>query len=78
LRWHNDTYLTLVEEARQLTNQAERMRLYQQADKILVEEAAIIPLYYHQAHSLVKSWISRFPTSPLSLVFWKDVVIEPH
>jgi oligopeptide transport system substrate-binding protein len=78
LRWHNDTYLALVEEARQLANQAERMRLDQQADKILVEEAAIIPLYYHQAHSLVKSWISRFPTSPLSLVFWKDVVIEPH
>jgi hypothetical protein len=44
--WQNEAFERLVEEAGQVTDQAERMKLYRQADKILVEEAAIMPLYY--------------------------------
>ncbi len=77
-RWSNETYDRLVEQARRLTNQAERMALYRQADRILVEEAVIIPYLYLQRHQLIKPWVSRYPTSPLKASFWKDVVIEPH
>ncbi len=77
-RWSNDTYDRLVEQARRLTNQAERLNLYRQADQILVEEAVIIPYLYLQRHLLIKPWVSRYPTSPLTASFWKDVVIEPH
>ena len=75
--WRNETYDRLVEEARRLTDQGERMKLYGQADRILVEEAAIIPLYYGREHWLVKPWVSKYPLSP-SRRFWKDVVIEAH
>jgi oligopeptide transport system substrate-binding protein len=66
--WHTD----LVDRARCLTNQVERMSLYREADRRLVEEAAIVPLVYPRQHWLVKPWIRRFPGP------WKDVVIEPH
>ena len=54
------------------------MRLYQQADKILRDEAVFLPLGYGRSHFLVKPWVTRFPFSPVSWSFWKDVVIEPH
>jgi ABC-type oligopeptide transport system substrate-binding subunit len=52
--------------------------MYQEADRILVEEAAIVPLLYRRLHLLVKPWVSKYPTSGISVWHWKDVIIEPH
>ncbi|MGD2148807.1 MAG: hypothetical protein PVH41_19095 [Anaerolineae bacterium] len=76
--WGNPTYDGLVERARRLTDQDERMKLYRQADRMLMEEAVVMPLAYWREHKLVKPSVSRFPTSPAREHFWKDVVIEPH
>jgi ABC-type oligopeptide transport system substrate-binding subunit/DNA-binding SARP family transcriptional activator/tetratricopeptide (TPR) repeat protein len=76
--WRNDTYYRLVEKARHVSDQAERMSLYRQAEGILIGEAAILPLTYLQMHLLVKPWVKRFPVSPRKWWFWKDVIIEPH
>jgi len=76
--WQNAVYDGLVEEARRVMDQEERMKLYGQADRILVEEAAIVPLTYERLHLLVKPWVRRYPTSPIKYWFWKDVIIEPH
>jgi ABC-type oligopeptide transport system substrate-binding subunit/DNA-binding SARP family transcriptional activator len=76
--WRHETYTRLVEKARRVADQEERMRLYRRADKILVEEAPILPLTYEQDHLLVKPWVSRYPTSAVQTSFWKDVVIEPR
>jgi len=59
-------------------DQEERMRMYQQADRILIEEAPILPLAYGRFHMLVKPWVRRYLTSPLRWWYWKDVIIEPH
>jgi oligopeptide transport system substrate-binding protein len=76
--WGNEAYAGLVEEARRSTDQEERMNLYRRADKILVKEAAIIPLNYARWNLLIKPWVKKSPTPARSLWFWKDVIIEPH
>ncbi len=77
--WQNEAYAGLTEGARRVMDQGERMRMYGQADRILVEEAPILPLlYYERFHLLVKPWVRKYPTSPMKLWFWKDVIIEPH
>ncbi|MFC2037993.1 ABC transporter substrate-binding protein, partial [Chloroflexota bacterium] len=76
--WQNPTYDGLVERARRSTDQAERMKLYAQADRILIEEAVLLPGSYPRNQLLVKPWVSRYPTSAMGKLFWKDVVIEPH
>jgi oligopeptide transport system substrate-binding protein len=76
--WRNEACERLVEEARRLTDQEERMKLYRQADRILIEEAALMPLWYPRMNLLVKPWVTRYPTSALQERFWKDVVIESH
>ena len=77
-QWQNETYDRLVEEARRVTDQGERMEMYQEADRILVEEAAIMPWAYGRSHWLVKPWVRRWPTSRTKFWFWKDVIIDPH
>jgi ABC-type oligopeptide transport system substrate-binding subunit/DNA-binding SARP family transcriptional activator len=77
-RWQNEAYIRLIEQARRILNQEERMKLYQQADRILIEEAAIFPLTYMHDHMLLKSWVKKYPLSPQKSSFWKDVIIEPH
>ncbi len=76
--WYNEHFIELVEQARHKTSQAERMQLYYEAEKILIKEVAVIPLYYGRGHCLIKPWVTKFPTSPFSWHYWKDVVIEPH
>jgi ABC-type oligopeptide transport system substrate-binding subunit/class 3 adenylate cyclase len=77
-QWRNETYDRIVGEARRVTDQGERMKLYAQADGMLVEEAAIMPLTYGQSHLLVKPWVKKYPALPIKAWFWKDVIIEPH
>jgi ABC-type oligopeptide transport system substrate-binding subunit len=76
--WKNDEYDRLVEGARRVLDQPERMRMYQQADGMLVEEAPIMPLAYGRFHMLVKPWVRQLFTSPLKWWSWKDILLEPH
>jgi ABC-type oligopeptide transport system substrate-binding subunit/class 3 adenylate cyclase len=76
-RWRNEAFDGLVEEARRITSQEARMKLYRQADRILVEDAAVLPLTYTRVHFLVKPW-AKIPMSSSYCQFWKDVIIEPH
>jgi ABC-type oligopeptide transport system substrate-binding subunit len=55
------------------------MKLYGRADRILIEEAVIMPLFYGRRHRLVKPWVTRYPIGLLrGIDRWKDVIIEPH
>jgi ABC-type oligopeptide transport system substrate-binding subunit/DNA-binding SARP family transcriptional activator/predicted Ser/Thr protein kinase len=76
--WQNEVYTQMVEGARRVMDQGERMRMYQQADKILIEEAPVLPLSYGCFHMLVKPWVRNLFTSPLKWWSWKDVIIEDH
>jgi ABC-type oligopeptide transport system substrate-binding subunit len=77
-QWRNEVYERLVEEAWHITDQEQRLTMYQQADRILVEEAAVTPLLYQRLHLLVKPWVTRYPTAAIRVQFWNDVIIEPH
>ena len=69
---------TGLEKARRVLDQEERLRLYSQADKILIEEAAVIPLTYSWSHTLVKPWVRQFPALALNQWRWKNIIIEAH
>jgi oligopeptide transport system substrate-binding protein len=71
-QWRNEAYERLIELARRITDQDRRMRLYRAAEKILIQEAVVLPLFYGRQHRLVKPWVKNYPGP------WKDVIIEPH
>jgi ABC-type oligopeptide transport system substrate-binding subunit/class 3 adenylate cyclase len=76
--WPRQPYEEVLERARHITDQPERMRLYRQAEQMVVDEALVVPLTYANLHYLVKPWVKRYPLSSVAPPFWKDVVIEPH
>jgi len=76
--WWCEAYDELVEKARRVMDQGERMKLYRQAERILVEEAPVMPWCHIRWSLLVKPWVKRYPVSPMRQWFWKDVIIEPH
>jgi oligopeptide transport system substrate-binding protein len=76
--WRNWAYDSLIETARRVTDQGERIKMYQKADSILVEETPIIPLTHWRLKMLVKPWVRKYPTSVVKWWFWKDVIIGPH
>jgi ABC-type oligopeptide transport system substrate-binding subunit/class 3 adenylate cyclase len=76
--WQHEQYLDIIERARRTLDQAQRMALYAQAERILAEEVPILPVDYDRKHFLIKPWVRRYPRSPNGTLFWKDVVIEPH
>jgi ABC-type transport system substrate-binding protein/DNA-binding SARP family transcriptional activator len=76
--WQNDHFDELLKRAKRTTDPDSRTRLYQEADKILMEEAVVVPLTYGRSLLLVKPWVKNISKSSLTRWLWKDVVIEPH
>ena len=52
--------------------------MYRAADKILVEEVALLPVAYPTTAVLVKPWVSKYVHVPLTYFDWKKIVIEEH
>jgi oligopeptide transport system substrate-binding protein len=76
--WRNEGYDSLVKRAQRSLDQGERIKLYGEAEQILVEEAPIMPIFHRAVRLLVKPWVTRFPTTGLREWFFKDVIIKPH
>jgi ABC-type oligopeptide transport system substrate-binding subunit/class 3 adenylate cyclase len=75
--WQNEIYDQLLEEAQRTLAQGDRIRLYQEADKILIEDAAVMPIAYYKFHQLCKPWV-KLPARGSDFLLFKDVIIEPH
>jgi oligopeptide transport system substrate-binding protein len=76
--YNNSDYDRLIEEARTEQDQNRRMALYQQAEAILVNDAAIIPLYHSPDYVLTKPYVQGFSIGPLGIPLLHNVVIGPR
>jgi oligopeptide transport system substrate-binding protein len=68
----------LLDRARMARDQQARMKLYQQAESMLVTEARLVPTLYNQQSLLVQPWARGLNPSPGGSTCLKDVIIEPH
>ncbi len=75
--WIDERYDRLLDEAQRTFDQGERIRLYQEADKILIEKAVTMPLAYFRVNRLCKPWV-KLPARGIDPMFLQDVIIEPH
>jgi peptide/nickel transport system substrate-binding protein len=67
-RYKNDAYDKLYEKAIAEKNDAVRYKLYQQMDRIIIEDAPVVPLWYDMAIHLVHTNISNFFPNGLNLL----------
>ncbi len=67
-RYKNEAYDRLYEKALAEKNDQERYKLYQQMDRIIINDAPVVPLWYDMAIHLVHTNIKDFKPNSLNLL----------
>lgn len=66
----------LYEMAQSEINDSNRFHLYREMDKIIIEEAPVVPLYYDQVVRLIQTNVKDLGINPINLLTLKKVKIE--
>jgi ABC-type transport system substrate-binding protein len=74
--WLHEKYKELINRASEMMDYQERLKLYQQAERILIEEVPLLPVGYPRWDNLVKPWVRRLPFSPTRGWHWKEIILE--
>ena len=69
----NEEFDGLYELAIQEVNDSSRFLLYQQMDQLILDEAAIVPLYYDQIVRFVQPNIHHFESNGMNMLNLKNV-----
>ncbi|MGD8855218.1 MAG: ABC transporter substrate-binding protein [Chloroflexota bacterium] len=75
--WRHPEYEALVEGARQVTDRRQRLAMYRQAERLLVEEVPVIPVVYGLDHTLIKPWLKSTPVNFNDYIL-KDFIMSEH
>lgn len=63
-KWSNAEFDRIIGEAVATLNPEQRKALFQQADRIAIEETAEIVLFYNAQRALVQTWVKGFEGNP--------------
>ena len=76
--WVNPEYDRLLDTAALERDPEQRAQLMQAAERILLEEAPIIPLYFYVSKHLIKPWVGGYVPNIMDHVYTKDLYILKH
>ena len=75
-RYKNPAFDELYERALLVTSDSVRLKMYQQLDQMVINDAPIIPLWYDEVIRLVNPWIKGFQPNGLNLLELRYVTKE--
>jgi peptide/nickel transport system substrate-binding protein len=75
-RYNNPRFDALFEQALAEENDSSRLRLYQQADQVMINDAPIVPLWYDKAVHLVQTHVTGFYPNALNLLELRKTQLE--
>jgi peptide/nickel transport system substrate-binding protein len=75
-RFNNARYDVFYEQALTEQDQAKKLKLYNEMDKIIIEEAPCVPLFYDEVVHFVQKRLKNFKTNSLNLMSWKELKID--
>lgn len=55
-----------------------RMKMYQEAEQLIINDAACLPLFFDVNYVLVKPYVKGFVATPLPIPWLKYISLEPH
>jgi oligopeptide transport system substrate-binding protein len=76
--WVNERYDVLLAEAAQETNLQKRSKLLEEAERVMLAEAPIIPIYFYISKHLIKPWVGGFVPNIMDHTYTKDLYILKH
>jgi oligopeptide transport system substrate-binding protein len=76
-RWKSKEYDDLVARGAVETDQAKRQAIYDQSQKLLLEdECAIVPLYFYAQNLLIKPYVKNLDINALQIFYFNTVSID--
>jgi oligopeptide transport system substrate-binding protein len=75
-KYSNPAVDNLLKEADGEFDESKRMELYQQAEKIIVDDAACLPLWFGQNYVLVRPYVKNYTLNALGIPIFEQVSIE--
>ncbi|HEX3256826.1 MAG TPA: ABC transporter substrate-binding protein, partial [Gaiellaceae bacterium] len=77
--YRDDEIEELLIQARSLSDQPERMKLYHDIDRLWINEhAAVLPIAYGRSVAAHRPWIQGFWANPLAKAALDQIVVEPR
>ncbi len=76
--YSNPQFDSLIQQANQESDQTKAFALYQQAEQLIVNNAACLPLTFGQTYLLVQPWVKNLSVNALGIMDFNDVTISPH
>lgn len=67
-RYKNPVFDAKFEQALLVTDDSARLKLYQELDQMVIDDAPVIPLWYDEVIRLVNPWIRGFQPNGLNLL----------
>ena len=68
----------LLERAGVEPDYDQSLRLYRQAEQLLVEDAACLPMYFGENYILIKPYVKGYNLNPQGYAMLNSVSIEPR
>lgn len=75
--YHTPQFDKLFEQAYQVTDDAQRYKLYQQMDNLVMQQSPVVILYYDKLVNLYQNNISGYSQNAQNLLVLKNVVKKP-
>ncbi len=75
-KYSNPKVDELLDSARSESDQPKRIGDYQEAEKLIVDDAPWVPLFYGQDSVLVKPYVKNFVNAPFVIPRMRYVTIE--
>ena len=75
--YHNDDVQALIEQARAESDTEARYQLLNQAEQMILDDAAIIPTFWPIDHQLVKPCVKNWPSVSMTVPKYRFVEIDP-
>jgi len=74
--YDNPALDTLLDQAAIEQNETDRLAMYQQAEQLVVDDAACIPLFHGTSYILVKPYVEGYGLSPLGIADLSKVYVD--
>jgi oligopeptide transport system substrate-binding protein len=75
--YSNPAVDAILEKAGTEADTAKSLELYQQAEQMLVDDAAILPLWFGKNYVLVKPYVQGYKLNPMGFAWLNKVSIQP-
>jgi ABC-type oligopeptide transport system substrate-binding subunit len=77
-RYERREFDELLDGAASAVNAADRRHLLQEAEKMMLSDYPILPIYFFSAKRLIKPYLKGARVNPLNRLYSKHLVIEDH